>query len=247
MTTARRLFVLFWLGVFAITAGQASPSQDPFNAANDAYSNGKYEEAKVEYLHLVQEGIYTPDLFYNLGNAWFKLGDYGRAILNYNRALLLDRNFPEAESNLKTTLKIVGNSIPNTLQNKLANYADQFPVITSIGLWILIFLFTYRLLSGKRTPTALWIVSAVAIIVTLGGASLSLWIGKGAKDPEHGLVVETLSDLKYGPAVSARTIETLRVGDPVKLISQRGEWTFCKAGAGNIGWILTQKVESLAP
>src|SRR6202521_1847824 len=107
-----------------------------WGAANEAYQNGKYEEAKVDYLQLVHAGQYSADLFYNLGNVWFKLGDQGRAILNYQRALLLNPGLDEAESNLRSVLKIVGNDNQPTLRDQIGAYADQFPLIASIAFWI---------------------------------------------------------------------------------------------------------------
>ena len=90
-----------------------------WEAANEAYQHGKYEEAKVDYLQLVHTGHYSADLFYNLGNVWFKLGDPGRAILNYQRALLLNPELDEAKSNLRTVLKIVGNDDQPTLRDRI--------------------------------------------------------------------------------------------------------------------------------
>ena len=96
------------LGYLAMAAS-VSFGETTWEAANGAYQNGKYEEAKVGYLQLVRAGQYSADLFYNLGNAWFKLGDQGRAILNYERALLLNPRLDEAAANLRTAFKIVGN------------------------------------------------------------------------------------------------------------------------------------------
>jgi len=248
MTRTRRILITFFC--VAVTRGfgnDAFASKDPVESANDNYASGKFEEAKVEYLQIVQHRHYTPDLFYNLGNVWFKLGDYGRAILNYNRAMILDRNFSEARANLRTTLRIVGNNAPPTIRDEVEPYADYFPVIISIGFWMTIFVFAFRWLLRKPVPRFLWIATSIAVIIATGGIALSVWVGKGAKDPTRGIVVESAANLKYGPAASVRTIESLRVGEPVKLISQRGEWTFCKASTGTVGWILTQKVEPLIP
>jgi tetratricopeptide (TPR) repeat protein len=246
--TAIMLFLRYALTpllIFIVTAPLLAAG--PLDAANNDYANGKFEQAKVEYLHLIQQHQYSPELFYNLGNAWFRLGDFGRAILNYRRALLLDPNFPEAHANLRTSLKLVGSNTTPTTREKLELYADYVPVAISVAIWIAIFFFALRLLIHKPAPDFVWMAGVAAIILALSGIGLFIWVGKGAKDPERGIVVEAAADLKYGPAVSARPIESLRVGDPVKLISKRGEWTFCEAATGTVGWIPTQKIESLVP
>jgi tetratricopeptide (TPR) repeat protein len=242
-----------WIRYFLIAIGALAWTVAPpvdgtkWAAANEAYQNGKYEEAKVDYLQLVHAGQYSADLFYNLGNVWFKLGDQGRAILNYERALLLNPGLDEAGSNLRAVLKIVGNDDQPTFRDRVEAYADFFPLIASLAFWISAFSF---LLAWRKRGrfTVFWIrLSVVAGFIFLCGAAIYVWIGSGAKDPNRALIIDTASDLKYGPAVSARSVESLQIGEQVRLISERGDWTFCRASTGNLGWILTRKTEHLIP
>jgi tetratricopeptide (TPR) repeat protein len=218
-----------------------------WEAANQAYQNGKYEEAKVNYLQLVRAGQYSADLFYNLGNVWFKLGDLGRAILNYERALLLDPSLDEAGSNLRTVLKIVGNDDQPTFRDRVGAYADYFPLTTSIAFWILAFSFFLAWHQQGRFIVFWRRLCIVAGFIFLCGAGASVWIGSGTKDSNRALIIGLAADLKYGPAVSARSVESLQIGEQVQLISERGDWTFCRASTGNLGWILTRKAERIIP
>jgi len=72
-----------------------------FAKANQEYAAGDFKAALEDYEELVRSGQDTPNLFYNLGNAYFRKNDFGRAILNYERALALDPHHPEAEANLR--------------------------------------------------------------------------------------------------------------------------------------------------
>src|SRR5262245_52421200 len=70
--------------------------EDPaFVKANQDYSEGRFQEATDGYQKLIKSGLWGANLFYNLGNAWFRLGDFGEAILNYERAVALDPHHPE--------------------------------------------------------------------------------------------------------------------------------------------------------
>jgi len=239
-------YLLIAIGALASTVPPAVDGTK-WAAANEAYQNGKYEEAKVDYLQLVHAGQYSADLFYNLGNVWFKLGDQGRAILNYERALLLNPGLDEARSNLHTVLKILGNDDQPTFRDHLEAYADFFPLVASLAFWTCAFSFylTWRK-RGRFTAFRLWL-GAVAGFIFLSGAAVCVWIGTGAKDPNRALIIDSASDLKYGPAVSARSVESLQIGEQVRLLSDRGDWTFCRASTGNLGWILTRKTEHLIP
>jgi len=242
-----------WVRYLLIAAGTLAATISPavdgtkWAAANEAYQNGKYEEAKVDYLQLVHAGQYSADLFYNLGNVWFKMGDQGRAILNYERALLLNPGLDEAKSNLRTLFKIVGNDDQPTLRNRVEAYADFFPLISSLAFWICAF--SILLAWRKRGPsTVFWLrLGVIAGFIFLSGLAVYAWIGTGAKDSNRALVIDSASDLKYGPAVSARSVESLQIGEQVRLLSERGDWTFCRASTGNLGWILTRKTEHLIP
>jgi tetratricopeptide (TPR) repeat protein len=218
-----------------------------WNAANAAYADGKYEEAKVDYIQLVDSREYSSELFYNLGDAWFKLNDHGRAILNYDRALILNPTFEEAKANLQTALKIVGNDDPKTIRDSLGAYADYFPVVASVFFWTAIFCMVGALQKRFSYATFFGFVSIAAGILFVSSLAVSIWIGAGLKDSNRALVIESGTDLKYGPAVTARPVESLQIGQPVQLISVRGDWTFCRANTGNLGWILSRKVERVVP
>jgi tetratricopeptide (TPR) repeat protein len=240
----RRYFVL--LGILTVAVSQCLGNTS-WNTANAAYAQGKFEQAKVDYVQLVDSRAYSPELFYNLGNAWFKLGDQGRAILNYQRALILKPSFEEARVNLQTALKIVGNDDPKTIGDSLGAYADYFPVVASASFWTAIFCLIGAL--RKRVPYATFFgfVSIMAGILFASSLAVCIWIGSGLKDSNRALVIEAATDLKYGPAITARPVESLQIGQPIRLISERGDWTFCRANTGNLGWILSRKAERVVP
>jgi tetratricopeptide (TPR) repeat protein len=218
-----------------------------WEAANEAYQKGKYEEAKVDYIQLAGTREYSAELFYNLGNAWFKLGDQGRAILNYERALILNPRLEEARVNLQTALRIVGNDEQPTFRERIGRYADYFPLIASIAFWIAVFCLIPGLRRHGRYTTFWRSALIAAALICFGSAGMSFLIGTGPKDPNRALVIESATDLKYGPAVTARPVESLQIGQQVQLISERGDWTFCRASTDNLGWILTRKAERVIP
>src|SRR5207248_7338026 len=71
-----------------------------FARANEEFGKKQFQEAIRDYEGVVKAGQWSAPLFYNLGNAYFRAGDLGRAILNYERALALEPRHPEATANL---------------------------------------------------------------------------------------------------------------------------------------------------
>ncbi|MBV9673376.1 MAG: hypothetical protein JO076_11215 [Verrucomicrobia bacterium] len=238
------LVVILWC---LTQAGWALSISETWNSANQAYQSGKYEQAKVDYIQLLENQYYCPELFYNLGNTWFKLGETGRAILNYQRALILKPGLEEARFNLRTLLQIAGSDETPSFRERLSPYADGFALVASVTFWLAVFFVCFGVV--RRTGKRNWwrvgaLISALCAITFL---ALTFWMGQGLRDPEWALVVESPADLKYGPANTARTIGSLHLGELIRTVSIKGDWTFCRDESGALGWLLTRKMERLVP
>src|SRR6267142_1398320 len=129
--------------IYAFLISSAFAQSDTqFAKANQEFAAGQFKEAIDDYEGLVRTGPWSANLFYDLGNAHFRNGNFGRAILNYERALALDPRHPEADANLRITrdearaLELV----PNRWERIFA-FADenQYALVASISFWIGIF------------------------------------------------------------------------------------------------------------
>lgn len=110
MLQMRLLFIfIFCLPSSAILAD--SPYNETWGKANRAYESGDYEEAAHLYQSLANNKPDVAYLYYNLGNAYYKLNRIGPAVLNYERALCLEPGFREAKENLALTTARIPNRI----------------------------------------------------------------------------------------------------------------------------------------
>src|SRR4051794_7845217 len=96
-----KIRVLLFLAITAFAAAGFSAAEGAFSKANQAYAEGRFGAAAAHYEGLINSGTWHANLFYDLGNAHYRLGDFGQAILNYERALALEPRHPEAEANLQ--------------------------------------------------------------------------------------------------------------------------------------------------
>src|SRR5207253_3820284 len=83
------------------TVSSFAQAKGDFTKANQEYAQGNFAEAISGYEALVGAGQWSANLFYDLGNAYFRVGDFGHAILNYERALALEPHHPETQANLR--------------------------------------------------------------------------------------------------------------------------------------------------
>src|SRR6476660_4656439 len=112
-----------------------------FEKANQEFAQGHFKEAISSYKALIRDGQWSTNVFYNLGNAYFRTGDFGRAILNYERALALERHHPEATANVQIArdeahaLEIQRSSLERYLQFASVN---QYSIAAATAFWLAI-------------------------------------------------------------------------------------------------------------
>src|SRR5712691_5328477 len=114
-------------------------SDAEFAKANENYAAGHFQEAVNGYETLIRSGEWSANLFYNLGNAYFRVGDFGHAILNYERALALDRHHPEADANLRIVRdEARALELTPTLVERYLKFANvnQYSVVAAVAFWL---------------------------------------------------------------------------------------------------------------
>src|SRR5205085_8665330 len=96
-----RTLAIFFCLIFGMALSVFAQPDAEFAKANQAFAQGHFKEAIANYETLIRDGQSSANVFYDLGNAYFRTGDFGRAILDYERALALERHHPEAVANLQ--------------------------------------------------------------------------------------------------------------------------------------------------
>src|SRR3954469_17009426 len=150
----RSRFLLAAILIGSLSRGLWAADQDLFAKANQAYTDARYHEAATGYQELVRTGNWNATIFYNLGNAQYRLGNFGQAILNYERALALDPRHPEADANLRLARDEA--RALELRKNWIERYASvatvkQWSIATAAGFWIALFTVVSLVLAHKRS------------------------------------------------------------------------------------------------
>src|SRR6266704_3698391 len=136
-----------------LTSSALAQSDADFANANQDYAQGNFKEAISGYETLVRSGQWSANLFYDLGNAYFRTDDFGHAILNYERALALERHHPEATANLQIArdeahaLEIQPSSLEHYLQFASLN---QYTITAAVAFWIAVFCLAASIFARRR-------------------------------------------------------------------------------------------------
>jgi tetratricopeptide (TPR) repeat protein len=234
---------LFFAAVSAKAADSDSPTRhgdDLFAKANTAFAGGGFKTAIKDYQAVVQSGEWSANLFYDLGNAYFRDGDFGRAILNYERALQLDRNHPEADANLRIArdqthpLELA----PSPWEKYLSfASAKSMTIVTAILFWGTIVLVLLR----RRKM--LWM--AFGFVLTAGCLSAVYKLENGTRGQALAVVVADKTEARVATADSAKSVLALPPGSEVLILQERGDWSYAALPNDQRGWIAANAVEKV--
>jgi len=236
---------LLWVSVAAISLGcaaaqTAQANQNPtFEKANQDYSEGHFQAAVDGYQDLVKSGQWSANLFYNLGNAWFRLGNFGETILNYERAVALDPHHPEAAANL---VLVRDEARGLELQRKgLERYIEaatstQYSIAASIAFWCVLFGIA-RLFFLRRRAAVLVLLIIFAAFVFARAVFALYSLETGRKGRALAIVTGKKIEARLATADNSNSILALPAGSEIKVLSQRGDWLYAELPNDLRGWI----------
>ncbi len=228
-------------------------SKEP--AANALYAQGKYEEAAKAYLQLINSGHSSAALYYNLGNAEYKLGETPLALLYYEKAHKLapadeDINANIRFVNLKTTDKI-----DETPEFFISKWWHEFILSFSVnGLtWAsIIFVFLASVLLGIYFFSNSVLIKKASFYSSMGLLFIGLInLGIAASQVKYfdghkqAIIFTSTVNVKGGPLDKATTLFVLHEGTKVNVLDTVNGWLRVKLANGNEGWMKVSDVKEI--
>jgi tetratricopeptide (TPR) repeat protein len=242
----RQLFLI--IGALAVLgAGRVCGVEEKseFAAANQAYSEARFQEAAAGYESVIQAGKWNATLFYDLGNAYYRLGNFGKAILNYERALALEPRHPEAQANLRLASD-EGRAL-ELRKDWIERYAavatvKQYTIAVVVTFWLALFIAAHLLLSRRRSAGG---IALIALSLIVCGTSIfaiyTLENGTGG----NALAVVTAKEVeaRLATADNAKSVLLLPAGSEIRILSERGDWVYAALPNDQRGWIPAASAE----
>jgi tetratricopeptide (TPR) repeat protein len=226
-----------------------------FQEANDAYQSSNYERAIALYDSIMVMGFESAALYYNLGNAHYKIGNVSSAILNYERALKLNPGHKDASFNLRlANLNVVDNieQIPDLLLRRWgkgllnSQTSGQWAIVFVVFLWITLFAAGLLLYSnqlwGKRIAFISGIVTLVLTIVSLSLALSKRNLEIGAN---QAIIFSQNAYVKSAPDGQSTDLFILHEGVKVNVLEEEAGWTRIQLADGKEGWIPADALERI--
>ena len=229
-----------------------------FLDGNNAFRNEKYIEAIRIYESIIDDGSISQDLYANLGTAHLKAGNIAKAILNFEKSLLIDprnnaalRNLVLAKEKIENPIYIIPDFILVTLWRSFVNlftavtwlYLHAF--FLSIALLMTVFAWNdipFRFLSLIRKWKASVPIAIVSFFLSFFMLFLCFRRIEQVRNINYGLLMQT-SSLRTGADSRSTELSQISVGSKLRILDQINEWYKVQLEDKDEGWIQISYVE----
>ncbi|MDO9276792.1 MAG: tetratricopeptide repeat protein [Lutibacter sp.] len=244
--------------LFALIIGSFSYAQttdELFSKANDFYKNGQYSKAIQSYLIIEKQGLESDDLFFNLGNSYYKLNKVAPSIYYYEKALKINPMHEDASNNLafakRMTIDIVEDLPKTFLQRFSSNVIQKLTYDTwailgvfSSFLAALLFMVYYFSYNPKQKiiyfNTTIFMFFLMLVMVVFAFSNYDI-----TQKSRSAIIFSLKSDIKNSPSIDGEEVFELHEGTKVTVLDELSNWKKIKLADGKIGWINAADIKEI--
>jgi len=239
--------ILLILTGYLFSFVKANENNITLDSANTAYSKGDYNKAILLYQRILNKNSEAPELYFNLGNAYYKTNALGLAILNYERAKKLSPQDEDIIVNLKLANQKTEDKIDAAPQlfltewkNGLVYLLDEKSwsvvciLLTILSLILFGIYFYTHTLSLKRFGFFGGVVLLISTAVIFFIAQHSYHLSKNSND---GIIVAPSVTVVGSPNEKSTKLFILHEGTKVNITQEEDEWMEIRIANGNVGWL----------
>ena len=237
---------IIWMFSPSILSAQIN-LESIFSEANELYNRANYIEAINNYKEIIKNDFHSAELYYNLGNAYYRLDSIASSVYYYEKALQLNPNDREIIDNLALVNKTLVDEIDpittpliESILKSLSNifYFETWGYISIFFSFLIVALFlSYYFASSSRIKRLTFVLLCVSSILMLA----SLINGNKGYDNyvnnEYAIIYSYETDLKTEPNFRSETLFMLHEGTKVQVIENYNNWIKVRLVNGQIGYI----------
>lgn len=247
----RKIFFILFMAFASVAF--ANDNAQLWSKANDLYSMGEYQEALNNYLEIEKGGYDSYKLYYNIGNAYYKLGDKGKSILYYEKALKLNPAGEDAQTNLQiaklqtldkieTLPEFILTTWIKGIRNWLSSNAWAY---TALALFVITSLL---LLAYKFAPTTgqrklSFVIACITFLFMIFAILFAANLRSNANSEDTAIVMVPVSNIKSAPNATGNNLFILHEGTKIEILETAGQWCRIEIADGRQGWMQKGDIE----
>lgn len=234
---------------------QASFAQNAFEKGNELYRKGKYEEAAQAYESILKDKKESAEVYFNLGNAYYKLNRIAPSIYNYEKALLLNPNDKDVTVNLGFAQKMAIDDIKavpkvgftKMLYNITGSYHyDTWAwIAVAFASLCLLFFLGYYLAGTTLIKRIFFIGMFVSLLVIVISILSAVFVKSVTLKERPAIVFDEVVSVKSEPSKSAQDAFILHEGTKVFVTEEVDNWKKIELADDSVGWIESSAIKEV--
>ena len=245
------LFYILFSGFFA----SASLNSDIILQANTAYTQNKFNNAIELYQKVINSGFESSELYYNLGDAYFKIKNYPSAILYFEKARKLDPSNEKITFNINVVNARILDKIEELPQPFYKRWFLNFRQWFTMNVWAvfsIVFLFLFFILIAvyllanvvSTRKLTFWSGLLFLMIAVVSGVN-AYGQYRSINTSNEAIIFEPTVNVKSSPDAGSQDLFVIHEGTKVKITDKVGSWIEVRIANGSDGWIAESAVEKI--
>ena len=250
-----QFYLLFIISLFFYDVSNAN-QDNKFISANEQYNLENYNTAVFKYKEILDSGFHSPELYFNLGSAYYKLDSIAQSIYFYEKGLI---HFPRNED-LKQNLQFVNNLIiddiddisRNLIENRIIEVFNYIELNTWSYISIVFSLISslifiiYYFLNSVRFKKFYFTLFCVMFLLTISNLTINFYISNFENNSLSAIIFSKEVEIKLEPNKRSDTLFNLHEGTKVQIIENfDDQWVKIMLSDGQIGWIIKNQIKIL--
>lgn len=250
------LFIVLSLSASVVFSyAQTEELTSVFDDANRLYLEQKYDAAVARYESIVANGFENGEVYFNLGNAYYKMGKLQHAVLNYERA----RKYIPNDDDLMVNLQLVNLQLTDKIEAIpelfIYRWAESLLTLFSLEtmIWMMYLFFLLALISfslflfaetyeQRRYSLMSGIICSVLLVIGIANFSIQSY---RESNTEFAVVMTDVANIKSAPDSKGNDLFVIHRGLKVQVLDNVNKWYKIRLADGKVGWIPEKEIESI--
>ncbi|MDB5121320.1 MAG: Tetratricopeptide repeat protein [Sphingobacteriales bacterium] len=250
-----RILFLFLVLMFPLISWGTEQQQALFEKANQLYSKAKYKEALKVYEQSVADGYQSAEVFFNMGNAYYRVGEIPSALLYYEKAHKLHPSDEDIDANIQLANSKTTDKIEAAPEFFLTTWWHKFFLLFSVDTlsalnifcWItaaivmVVYLFAQSITQKKVTfymGIAFFFLGLITILITKKQSDY-------LNSHQEAIIFSTSVKVKSEPSDVSKDLFIIHAGVKVDIVENQENWLKIKLLNGNQGWISAESAREI--
>ena len=247
--------ILFLLLIITNTIASQTTSES-FASANNLYKNEKFEQAITLYKKIELQGFVSSELYYNLGNSYYKINKVGPSIYYYEKALKLNPLNEDVKNNLVFAKRLALDNIEELPKTVFQKFNKNYLQKLSYNQWaIIVVLFSFLasvfflLFYFAITPAQkrfYFSISSLSFMLLIISFLITYQQYSNTINNKEAIVFVEKTEVRNSPTLNSEVVFTLHEGTKVLVLDLVDDWKKIKLKDGKLGWIIADEIKMLS-